>query len=133
MNRYSQWFAIAWTILVTVFLLFGPIYPGAGTTPGPDGSTVASLEPRQTLWQVNGFRALVALAFPLLFVAAPFFVRDPIWRRHTLIFSTILMWGLVILGGFSIGLFYMPTALAMLLLVLTGKRPEQEQLPAQQL
>jgi hypothetical protein len=128
LNRYAHWFAIAWTVLVTAFLLFGPIYPGDSSV-GPDG-TVASLESRRTLWQVNGFRALVALAFPLMFVAAPLMVKDAVWRRHTLIFATILMWGLVLLGGFSIGLFYMPTALAMLLLVLTSKR--QEQLPAQQ-
>ena len=126
MSRYAHWFAIIWTVLVTGFLLFGPVYGGVSSAMGPDGTTVASLEPRRSLWEVNGFRSLVAVAFPLIFVAAPSFVGDATLRRHVTIFATILMFGLVILGGFSIGLFYMPTALAMLLIVVTTKRAKAE-------
>ena len=50
-------FAIGWTVLVTGFLLFGPVYSGAASTEGS-----------RSLWQVNGPRALIAVAFPLLFV-----------------------------------------------------------------
>lgn len=119
MSRKSHWFAIAWTVLVTGFLLFGPVYSG-----------VASTEGSRSLWQVNGPRALIAVAFPLLFVLAPLLARDPTLRRPIGIFSTILLFGLVIIGGFSIGLFYLPAAIAMLVFVIAS-RSGPEQLPAQ--
>lgn len=111
MSRSAHRFAIAWTALATVFLLFGSVYSGA-----------ASVEGSRSLWQVNGPRALIAVAFPLLFVLAPLLTRDPTLRRQIGIFGTILMFGFVIIGGFSIGLFYLPAAIAMLVFVLTAKR-----------
>ena len=133
MSRYAHWFAIGWTILVTLFLLFGPVYSGASTTIRTDGSTVASMESSRSLLEVNGPRALIAIAFPLLFVFAPLLARAPTLRRQIGIFSAILLFGLVLIGGFSIGLFYLPAAIAMLVFVVTSRsRQEPEQLPAQQ-
>lgn len=128
--RFAHRFAIGWTVIVTGFLLFGPLYTGRSTTAGADGAMVESIEPGRSLLDVNGPRALIAVAFPLLFVFAPLLARDPTLRRQIGIFSTILLFGLVIIGGFSIGLFYLPAAIAMLVFVLTAKRQAGE-LPAQ--
>lgn len=61
-------FAIGWTVLVTGFLLFGPLYSGRSTTAGADGAMVEPIQPGRSLLEVNGPRALIAVAFPLLFV-----------------------------------------------------------------
>lgn len=130
MSRSAHRLAIAWTILAALFLMFAPIYSGQSTMAGPDGVMVQSMDPRQSLLEMNGPRALLAIAFPLLFVLAPLLASDPTLRRQIGIFGTILMFGFVIIGGFSIGLFYLPAAIAMLVFVLTAKRQAGE-LPAQ--
>ena len=105
MSRYAHWFAIAWTILASAFLLFGPVYSGS-----------------RSLMDVNGPRALVAIAFPLAFVLVPLLARDPTLRRQLGIFSVILLVALVLIGGFSIGLFYLPSAFGMLVFVIATKK-----------
>ena len=125
MSRSAHWFAIAWTVLVSAFLLFGPVYSGRSTTPGTDGTMVESTEPGRSLLEVNGPRALIAVAFPLAFVLVPLLARDPTLRRQLGIFSVILLVALVLIGGFSIGLFYLPSAIAMLVFVLSMRKPPE--------
>ena len=114
MRRYAHWFAIAATIIASLFLLFGPVYSGRSTTMAADGSMVESIDPARSLWEVNGLRGLVAVAIPIALVAIPLLIRDPYYKRHALIGAGILMFGVVLLGLFSIGLFYLPAAAGLL-------------------
>ena len=115
MRRYAYWFALAATILASLYLLFGPIYSGRSSTYDASGTMVESIQPGQSLWDVNGSRALVAVAIPILLVVAPMLIRDPYYRHHATIGAGVLMWGVVLLGLFSIGMYYAPAAVALLL------------------
>lgn len=109
MRRFAYWFAIASTVIASAYLLFGPVYAGRG----------------ESLWDVNGIRALVAVSIPLVLVVAPLFMKNPYYQRHAGIGAGILMFGIVLLGLFSIGLYYLPAAVA-LMLAWTGKRETDE-------
>jgi hypothetical protein len=121
MRRYAYWFALAATIIASLYLLFGPIYSGRSSTIGADGSMVESVQPSRSLWDVNGSRALVAVAIPVLLVVLPMLIRDPYYKHHAMIGAGVLMWGVVLLGLFSIGMYYAPAAVALLLSA-TAKR-----------
>ena len=129
MSRYAHWFAIAWTILVTAFLMFAPIYSGHSTTFNSDGAKIESIDPGRTLLAANGPRALIAIAFPLMFVLAPLLANDRTLRRQIGIFSALLLFGFVLIGGFSIGLFYLPAAIAMLVFVVASRSRQEPEGP----
>jgi hypothetical protein len=63
------------------------------------------------LLQINGSRALIPLFFPVLATLMPLLLRKQ-WVR---IIATILLGGFVLVGGFSIGVFYLPPAVMLLL------------------
>jgi hypothetical protein len=64
-----------------------------------------------TLLQVNGPRVLIALAIPVLIALVPV-VLPKFWVR---IAAALVLATFAILGGFSIGLFYAPSAVTMFL------------------
>jgi len=84
-----------------IFLLVGPVYSGF------DGE----LPTHRTLLQVNGSWAIVLLMFPVLVASVPMLVRNQAAR----IVAAIVMGGFVFVSGFSIGLFYLPAGILMLL------------------
>jgi hypothetical protein len=63
-----------------------------------------------TLLQVNGPRALIALTIPVLILLVP--VLLPKWWVR--IVAGLVLAAFVVVGGFSIGLFYFPSAAFML-------------------
>jgi hypothetical protein len=63
---------------------------------------------RTTLLDKSGSHVLALLALPVLITLLPLGVP----RHGVRIGASILLFGLVILGGFSIGLFYLPAAVA---------------------
>lgn len=113
MSRVTYWFVLAWTVGVTGFLLFGPVYAGRSTAMGADGSIVESSRDA-TLLAVNGPHVLPVLAIPLVLVVAPALVRKP-RRRAAGLACGILLLGLAFIGGFSIGMLYYPSALGLLI------------------
>jgi hypothetical protein len=88
-------------LLAVIYLLVWPIYAGFnGTQPT-----------RGTLLQVNGPYILIPVMFPLLLtLMALLFPRQ--WVR---IGATILIGLFVVIAGFTIGLFYLPAGVLMLL------------------
>ena len=60
------------------------------------------------------------LAIPVLLSAVPLlFPQKHLWRA-SLIFSALALWAFAIVAGFSIGLFFIPAALCMLVAALTA-------------
>jgi hypothetical protein len=88
-------------IAAAAFLLVWPIYSGF------DGTRTT----HATLLQVNGPRVVVPVVFPILILLFPLIFR----RRAVRIIATILIGGFVLVSGFSIGVFYLPAAVTMLL------------------
>ena|ERR1017187_3192528 len=88
-------------LAAAIFLLVWPIYSGFnGNRPS-----------HATLLQVNGPYALIAVMFPVLATLIALLLR----KQRVRIVATILISGFALIGGFTIGLFYLPAAILMLL------------------
>ena len=108
--------AALWATGVALFLLFAPTYDRSVAIYGPNTSAfeVARNEAmgHASALEVNGPHTLVALTIPIL-----------LHRRAALLAAGALTLGFCILGGLLIGVFYLPTAL---LLLLAGARTRAE-------
>jgi hypothetical protein len=89
-----------------VYLLVWPVYSGfEGNRPT-----------RATLLEINGQWAIIPVMFPVLVALMPLLFRKQVVR----IIATVLMGAFSIIGGMSIGLFYVPAAFLMLLATCVG-------------
>ena len=86
-------------LAAAIFLLVWPSYSGFNG----DQPTHA------TLLQVNGPFVLIPVMFPVVTTLTALLLRKQ-WVR---IAATILISGFAVIGGFTIGLFYLPAALPM--------------------
>jgi hypothetical protein len=91
--------SLALAIAAAVFLLAYPAYSGLGGVRGT----------RATLLEVNGEWALVPVLLPVVVALVP--VMFP--HRVIRIIAAVVLGGFTALGAFSIGLLYLPAALAM--------------------
>lgn len=85
--------------------------------PGPDGECKVT-EYSSTLLEDEGPRIIWVLLFPVLLtvtaLVAVLFVHRLRWLRNALLWGSALVFlGFSLLSGFSIGLFYMPGALVL--------------------
>jgi hypothetical protein len=118
MTRITYVLALIWTVGVTLYLAFVPIYGERKSwiETRPSGETFRVTEPgTQTLVDVNGRSALLMLAIPLALVILPLAIRPSHRQRPAGITAGILLLALSFLGGASIGMYYYPSAIALLL------------------
>lgn len=88
-------------VAAAVFLLVWPVYSGFnGERPT-----------HATLLQINGWWAVVPVMFPVLVTLVPLLVR----MQRVRVVATIVMGVFVLISGFSIGMFYLPAGILMLL------------------
>ena len=80
----------------SALLLILPVYSGSGGN--------------ATLLQVNGSRVFIPLAIPVVVSLLPILSR----RRGVCVGAAIVLCAFCVVGGFSIGLFYVPSAVAMI-------------------
>ena len=92
-------FALA--LAAAIFLLVWPVYSGFN----------GSRPTHATLLEVNGPSVFIPVMFPVFTALIAWLVRRQ-WAR---IVATILISGFVLIAGFTIGLFYLPSAILMLL------------------
>jgi hypothetical protein len=101
---------------VTFFLLLVvPVYKSEASSIAVDGTkaeTTANRVFRTTLLEQNGPGVLVILGVPVLVTLIPLVVPRPT-RRQWRFGAAGLLTALCVLAGFSIGLFFVPTAAAM--------------------
>ena len=111
--------ALAWAALL--WLAFWP-YSYSGTTVtaiGPDGSGGEIVALYASHIEINGWGVLIPLSIPVALTAIGALAAVT-WDRHRLrnkVFlwvATALLFGFCVLGMFSIGAFYLPAALALL-------------------
>jgi hypothetical protein len=94
-------------LAASVFCLVGPLYRVE-----PAGRSAA-------LIQVNGPQVVVPLTLPVAIASLPLVFG----RRAVRIAAAVLLGSFAVIGGFTIGMFYLPAALAMgVAACLKGKR-----------
>ncbi len=116
--------SFATALVVSVVLLFVPVY--AGTTqsrsfPSTGGVISKSVGFRRTLLQVNGERILLPLAVPVVTAVLPLLFRRSRGRAVLEASAATLLATFTVIGGFSIGLLYLPSAGAMLVAALLAR------------
>jgi hypothetical protein len=95
------------TVAAAIFLLVWPVYSGSNGNSWSNGKQIT----HATLLQVNGPYAIIPVMFPVFTALTALLLRKQ-WVR---IVATILISGFAVIGGFTIGLFYLPAAIPMLL------------------
>jgi hypothetical protein len=100
--------AVAFGLAVTaaIFLLVGPVYSGY------DGERPT----HRTLLQVNGWWAIAPVMFPVVVALMPLLLR----KQAARIVAAVVMGGFVFISGFSIGVFYLPAGILVLLAACVG-------------
>lgn len=111
--------AFALALGVTCVLLVIPAYtgiratavavPGQGEVFRPAAQEVR----RATLLEVNGPRVMWFLLAPVVLAAVPLALNWTAFRGPARALTAFLLVGFCLLTGFSIGLFYLPSAIAM--------------------
>ena len=117
---------LAW--VVALWLAFGPIYQGVSVTAVAPGDVTS--EPTrftETLIEANGFRALPLLLEPVVLTAlallAALLTDAGQARRRVLLWvPAVLLLVFCAVGIFSVGLFYLPTAVALVVSAVMGSR-----------
>lgn len=115
-RRALQALGAVLTLLAVWALLFLPTYMTTSTD--QFGNEVVG---SATAWDVNGAWLLVVLAFPLLLAVLPLLVRGRAWYGVSLT-CTVLLGVFVVLGSLSLGFFFLPGFIAMLIAVLLRPR-----------
>ena len=121
MQRILRWFPVAWAAGVYLVLLGLPVYSQVSDTMSTDGSAVRTAG-RATLAAVNGPAIYLTLAVPLLASALAVLPWPATLRRPADIVGAAIATGFVVLGMASVGMFFIPSALALIALAL-GARP----------
>ncbi|HWR53451.1 MAG TPA: hypothetical protein VN428_20255 [Bryobacteraceae bacterium] len=115
------WFAFAaliWSLAVTGFLAFGPVYSWSTTVSesATGQERVTEMTGHKSDLEVNGLVFLRAAAIPLILCIAS--VLGYRWRGVAFASAALLL-GFCVVGAASMGLFYLP---AVVMLILAGTR-----------
>ncbi len=103
------------TLATSGLLLIVPVYSGQS------GNGIVTVQTHATLLEENGAFALIPLMIPVLMASTPMIFPHS-WVR---VGATILLALFVFIAGFSIGLFYVPSAVLMYVATLSGLREKQ--------
>lgn len=120
--------AALWATAVAFFFLFGPVY---ATSTSEYSVTVSSgqvaTSPERgghaTGLQANGSRIAFMLAIPVVLALLPLAFRKHL--RTALLVAGALTLAFCVVGAMSVGMFYLPTALLLVLAGATMKSPPQ--------
>ena len=105
----------SWSVVAGLYVLFSPLTIQEVRTSGsPDGSSLTEVFTRHASWyQVQGlWGVLVLAAFASLFILIAVLALKG--RYVLLLAASLTATILVLLAGFSIGLFYLPAVVAVL-------------------
>jgi hypothetical protein len=112
--------ALSLSVAAALYLLLASSYSGSVLTTFQDStglSYATTREVRQTLLEVNGWSALGPILFPVAVCAAVLATRASGCYRVARLIGAVILLAFTVVAGFSIGLFYAPSAVAMLLAV----------------
>lgn len=103
--------AFIFSLLAAGYLIVAPTYHGVATSSSPDAAPTIT-ETRTTLIQENGWGVLLPVTTPVLICVAAWLLHR---KRPARSIAAILITAFVVVAGFSIGLFYAPSAVAMII------------------
>ena len=112
----SWWAALGALVLAVaadLFLVLYPVYQGVSVTGSSSGVVTTSSE-SATLITENGLWVLVPLCIPIVLAALGLIAAARSRRALAWVLGGVLL-GFVVLSGFTIGLFYLPAAITLLL------------------
>ena len=117
----------AW--VATLFFLFWPIYSGVSVSAGPGESGISSVSGK-TLIEVNGLWSALLLVLPIIVTAVGLIATLPGTARPRIMltfrwasFTFLLLF--CVAGIYSIGIFYLPAAISMLVTAIV-KRTDKD-------
>ena len=118
---------LAWAAVI--YLLFVPVYSGQKTTAVAQGQpqviTKTTTSTSSTLLEVNGLEILPVILVPVLLtglalLAVIFTKPGQPARKAMLLTATVLTFGFCALAMFSVGIFYLPGAVVLLVSAILG-------------
>jgi hypothetical protein len=107
--------AQGWALGVTIYLAFVPIYEGVESLREAGMTAERITTAHRTLLEANGPGVLVPMLIPVVLTALPLLRFVSATRRRLEVISAMLLLVFVVVGALSIGLFYAPSAMAMLI------------------
>ena len=109
-------------VVAGLFLVFSPVYQGVSETATSSGGVVSGTYGATLLEQNGAWVLLLLLCLPVALAAIG--LVGAARRRRLLVWApAVVLLGFSLLAGFSIGLFYVPAAAALLLAAVTVQRP----------
>jgi hypothetical protein len=110
--------AALWATAVALFFLFGPVYETSTdvysvTVPGGQVATSPERHGHATGVQANGPQIAFVLAIPIVLALLPLGFRKH--QRAAFLAAGALSLAFCVLGAMSVGMFYVPSALLLLL------------------
>ena len=126
--------SLAWAAVV--YLLFVPVYAGQITTAVAQGQppviTNTTTSTSATLVEVNGLEIIPMILVPVLLtgfalLGVVFTKPGRAARKAILLTATVLTFGFCALAMFSVGIFYLPGAVALLVSAILGLSQTQQE------
>ena len=121
----SAWAAHALAWGVGLYMVFGPVYQGVSVTPSQPGEPAGEVTRHTaTLVEANGLWALWLLFIPILLtglaLVSIYFTEVGQTRRRVLLWlPALVLMAFCAVAMASIGMLYLPTALALLVAAIT--------------
>ena len=110
-------------LLAAVAAVFLPVQHTVISQSGPGPNTLELETAYRSLLQTEGASILLAAGLPVLVALLPLAFAATRHARRVQIGSAVLLTGFVVVAGFSIGLFYLPAALAAILIARRSSTP----------
>ena len=105
--------AALWVAVVTFVWLFAPVGAATSVSQSSTGQVTTSTS-HESLLETDGTGVVVVLAVPVALVAIAVAAQGSSWRRRARCIAGGLLLGGSLLGAMSVGLPYLPAAVALL-------------------
>jgi hypothetical protein len=108
--------AILAAVAAALYLAIVPMYGGYVSVTDTSGMSVAPAPlPRSTLAAVNGPGVYLVLILPIALASFPLITHEPLARSLATWSSAVLLTGFCMISAWTVGGFYTPAALTLLL------------------
>ena len=121
MQRILRWFSLIASLAAVAVLLVIPFYSGVTVHQSAGGRPSQSTH-SATLLEGNGSAALLILSIPVLAAVSALVPWPPKYRRILDVLGAVIVTLFSLLGAFTVGLFFLPTAAALLIVALWPRR-----------
>lgn len=116
-SQTLSFIAALWATVVALFFLFDPTYETSTTeysvTASGDEVARPQFQRHATGLEVNGPHVAFVLVIPIILALLPLAVRKH--QRASFIMAGLLSLAFCVIGAMSVGMFYLPSALLLLL------------------